>query len=48
MHVTLWGVRGSIPVPGPAAAGFGGNTPVPPRKSFTSDSAAVATLVCRS
>jgi phosphoribosyl 1,2-cyclic phosphodiesterase len=27
VRVTLWGVRGSIPVPGPAAAGFGGNTP---------------------
>jgi phosphoribosyl 1,2-cyclic phosphodiesterase len=26
MRVKLWGVRGSIPVPGPAAAGFGGNT----------------------
>lgn len=26
MRVTLWGVRGSIPVPGAAAAGFGGNT----------------------
>ena len=26
MRVTLWGVRGSIPVPGSAAAGFGGNT----------------------
>jgi phosphoribosyl 1,2-cyclic phosphodiesterase len=26
VRVTLWGVRGSIPVPGPAAAGFGGNT----------------------
>jgi phosphoribosyl 1,2-cyclic phosphodiesterase len=27
VRVKLWGVRGSIPVPGPAAAGFGGNTP---------------------
>jgi phosphoribosyl 1,2-cyclic phosphodiesterase len=26
VRVKLWGVRGSIPVPGPAAAGFGGNT----------------------
>jgi phosphoribosyl 1,2-cyclic phosphodiesterase len=26
MRVKLWGVRGSIPVPGAAAAGFGGNT----------------------
>ena len=26
MRVKLWGVRGSIPAPGPAAAGFGGNT----------------------
>jgi len=26
MRVTLWGVRGSIPVPGAAAAGYGGNT----------------------
>ena len=26
MRVKLWGVRGSIPVPGPAAAGYGGNT----------------------
>jgi phosphoribosyl 1,2-cyclic phosphodiesterase len=26
MRVTLWGVRGSIPVPGPEVAGFGGNT----------------------
>jgi len=26
MRVRLWGVRGSIPVPGRAAAGFGGNT----------------------
>jgi phosphoribosyl 1,2-cyclic phosphodiesterase len=26
MRVKLWGVRGSIPVPGSAAAGFGGNT----------------------
>jgi phosphoribosyl 1,2-cyclic phosphodiesterase len=26
MLVKLWGVRGSIPVPGPAAAAFGGNT----------------------
>jgi phosphoribosyl 1,2-cyclic phosphodiesterase len=26
VRVTLWGVRGSIPVPNPAAAGFGGNT----------------------
>jgi phosphoribosyl 1,2-cyclic phosphodiesterase len=26
VRVTLWGVRGSVPVPGPAAAGFGGNT----------------------
>ena len=26
MRVSLWGVRGSIPVPGPAAAGYGGNT----------------------
>lgn len=26
MRVRLWGVRGSIPVPGPAAAGYGGNT----------------------
>jgi phosphoribosyl 1,2-cyclic phosphodiesterase len=27
VRVKLWGVRGSIPVPGAAAAGFGGNTP---------------------
>jgi phosphoribosyl 1,2-cyclic phosphodiesterase len=27
MRVRLWGVRGSTPVPGPAVAGFGGNTP---------------------
>lgn len=26
MRVRLWGVRGSIPVPGAAVAGFGGNT----------------------
>lgn len=26
MRVKLWGVRGSIPVPGPASSGFGGNT----------------------
>ncbi|MCW3065886.1 MAG: hypothetical protein JWN32_3058 [Solirubrobacterales bacterium] len=26
MRVKLWGVRGSIPVPGAAAAGYGGNT----------------------
>lgn len=26
VRVTFWGVRGSLPVPGPAAAGFGGNT----------------------
>jgi phosphoribosyl 1,2-cyclic phosphodiesterase len=26
VRVTLWGVRGSVPVPGAAAAGFGGNT----------------------
>jgi phosphoribosyl 1,2-cyclic phosphodiesterase len=26
VRVKLWGVRGSIPVPGSAAAGFGGNT----------------------
>jgi phosphoribosyl 1,2-cyclic phosphodiesterase len=26
MKVTLWGVRGSIPVPGPRVAEFGGNT----------------------
>lgn len=26
MRVRLWGVRGSIPVPGSQAAGFGGNT----------------------
>jgi phosphoribosyl 1,2-cyclic phosphodiesterase len=26
VRVRLWGVRGSIPVPGPAAAGYGGNT----------------------
>jgi phosphoribosyl 1,2-cyclic phosphodiesterase len=26
MRVRLWGVRGSIPVPSPAAAGYGGNT----------------------
>jgi phosphoribosyl 1,2-cyclic phosphodiesterase len=26
MRVRIWGVRGSIPVPGPAAARFGGNT----------------------
>ncbi len=26
MRVTFWGVRGSVPVPGPGAAGFGGNT----------------------
>jgi phosphoribosyl 1,2-cyclic phosphodiesterase len=26
VRVTFWGVRGSIPVPGPQAAGFGGNT----------------------
>jgi phosphoribosyl 1,2-cyclic phosphodiesterase len=27
MRVRLWGVRGSIPVPGPEVAEFGGNTP---------------------
>lgn len=26
LRVRFWGVRGSIPVPGPAVAGFGGNT----------------------
>ncbi len=26
MRATLWGVRGSVPVPGPAVAEFGGNT----------------------
>ena len=26
MRITFWGVRGSTPVPGAAAAGFGGNT----------------------
>ncbi len=26
MRARLWGVRGSVPVPGPATAGFGGNT----------------------
>jgi phosphoribosyl 1,2-cyclic phosphodiesterase len=26
MRVTFWGVRGSVPVPGPAVASFGGNT----------------------
>src|SRR3954471_5872024 len=26
MRATLWGVRGSVPVPGPATQGFGGNT----------------------
>jgi phosphoribosyl 1,2-cyclic phosphodiesterase len=26
VRVKLWGVRGSIPVPGPAVSGFGGNT----------------------
>ncbi len=26
MRVKLWGARGSVPVPGPAFAGFGGNT----------------------
>lgn len=26
MQLKLWGVRGSVPVPGAAAAGFGGNT----------------------
>ena len=26
MRVTFWGVRGSVPVPAPTAAGFGGNT----------------------
>jgi len=26
-HVTFWGVRGSIPTPGPATARYGGNTP---------------------
>jgi phosphoribosyl 1,2-cyclic phosphodiesterase len=26
MRVTLWGVRGSVPVPGPAVVGYGGNT----------------------
>jgi phosphoribosyl 1,2-cyclic phosphodiesterase len=26
VRVKLWGVRGSIPVPGPASAGYGGNT----------------------
>jgi phosphoribosyl 1,2-cyclic phosphodiesterase len=26
MRVRLWGVRGSVPVPGPETAGFGGNT----------------------
>ena len=25
-HLKLWGVRGSIPVPGPTTVGFGGNT----------------------
>ena len=27
MQVRFWGVRGSIPAPGPATSGFGGNTP---------------------
>ncbi|MCX8043155.1 MAG: MBL fold metallo-hydrolase [Desulfobacterota bacterium] len=27
MKVTLWGVRGSVPVPGPATVRYGGNTP---------------------
>src|SRR6266852_5716626 len=26
VRVKLWGVRGSIPVPGPATVGYGGNT----------------------
>ncbi|MFL5823098.1 MAG: MBL fold metallo-hydrolase [Solirubrobacteraceae bacterium] len=26
MRITFWGVRGSIPVPGPDCSGFGGNT----------------------
>ena len=26
MKLTLWGVRGSIPVPGPSTVGYGGNT----------------------
>jgi phosphoribosyl 1,2-cyclic phosphodiesterase len=26
-HVTFWGVRGSIPTPGPGTARYGGNTP---------------------
>lgn len=26
MKLTFWGVRGSIPVPGPSTAGYGGNT----------------------
>jgi phosphoribosyl 1,2-cyclic phosphodiesterase len=26
MRIRLWGVRGSVPVPGPETAGFGGNT----------------------
>jgi phosphoribosyl 1,2-cyclic phosphodiesterase len=26
VRVTCWGVRGSVPVPGPSVAGFGGNT----------------------
>lgn len=26
MRATLWGVRGSVPVPGPATERFGGNT----------------------
>ena len=26
MHVKLWGTRGSVPVPGPATARYGGNT----------------------
>ncbi|HEX7048825.1 MAG TPA: MBL fold metallo-hydrolase [Longimicrobiales bacterium] len=26
LHVTCWGTRGSIPAPGPATTGFGGNT----------------------
>ena len=26
MHVTFWGTRGSIPVPGPSTLRYGGNT----------------------
>ncbi|HZU84686.1 MAG TPA: MBL fold metallo-hydrolase [Polyangiaceae bacterium] len=26
MHITFWGVRGSIPTPGPSTVGIGGNT----------------------